>query len=272
MEAIVPTIYGSQLYNSLLLDIPFMYQPYSTINETLSINTGAINYSQAYKPSLNYIAIGNGGHKIISGNTGVGEPQPIQHLSTDACLFNILPFVIRPQNNDLSALEQANYALKTSRVIGNIAYFLYYLKVLNANSLTASNTLNTITNGNVISQPFVPSISNIYPTPPNLNNNQATQIAPVLVKNEVSLNFTLSPAEIQDFLQVTQIVPEAANIAIISEMALCSGVFDTALGDVIGVQPNIFISTFFPLAFNMNSLDYSFSLGNTQPLFQLVAG
>lgn len=273
MESIVPTVYGSQIYNSAVLDLLYYYQQYSTINEALSINSNAIQFgTQAYNPILKYIAIGNGGHKIVSGNNGIGEPEPIQHLATDANLFNILPFVIVPQNNDLSSIQQANYALKTSRVINNISYFLYYLKIVQESDLVLSTTINSVTNGQTVTQPFVPSLSNIYPTPSTLNPNQNYQAVPTTIKNAINLNFNLSSTDIQYFQQVCQIVPEAYNIDIISEIALCTGVFDDTLGDVIGVQPAVFINTFFPIAFNLNQLSYQFSLGNTLPLYQLTNG
>lgn len=272
MESIVPTVYGSQIYNCSILDLPFYYQPQSTINEALSINSGAINYQQPYTPTLKYIAIGNGGHKIVNGNNGIGIPDPIQHLTTDANLYNILPFVIVPQTNDLTAEEQTNYALKTSRIINNVSYFLYYLKVIDTSNLSLVTTINSTVNNETVAQPFVPGIANIYPTPPNLSNNGNYQLVPNTVKNSINVNFLLNSTDIANFLNVVEIVPEAYNIGIISEIALCTGVWDSLLNDVIGVQPAIFIDTFFPLAFNMNQLNYQFSIGNTQALYQLTNG
>lgn len=272
MEPIVQTVYGSQIYNANILDLDYFYQPDTTINEALSINSGAIDYTQGYNPKLKYIAIGNGGHKIVEGNNGIGIPKPIQHLSTDANLYNILPFVIRPQSNDLSVEEQANYALKTSRVINNISYFLYYLKVINTEGINLSTVINNVQNNQTVSQPFTPNVANIYPTPPILSNNENYQVVPTTIKNSFNVSFLLNSTDIANFQQVTQIVPEAYNIAIISEMAICTGVFDSTLGDVVGVQPSIFIATFFPIAFNLNELNYQFSLGNTQPLYQLQNG
>ncbi len=272
MESIVPTIYGSQIYNSAILDLPYYYQPESTINEALSINSGAINYQQAYSPLLKYIAIGNGGHKIVNGNNGIGIPDPIQHSVTDANLYNILPFVIVPQTNDLSAAEQANYALKTSRIINNVSYFLYYLKLINSTDLVLATTLNNTVNNETVSQPFIPGVANIYPTPPNLSNNENYQLVPNTIKNSISVNFLLNSTDIANFLTVCQLVPEAYNVDIISEIALCTGVWDSTLNDVIGVQPAIFIATFFPLAFNMSELNYQFSIGNTLPLYNLANG
>ena len=270
MEAIVPTFYGVKLYNSLLLGEPYLFEQYTTINEALSINSTFLTPGQAFTPTLNYIAIGNGGHRFVLGNSGNGKPQVVQHSSADANLYNILPFVMRPQNNDLTPAEQANYALKTSRTIANVAYFLYYLKVINSSSLTSQDSINTISNNNVISTPFTPTISNLYPTPPVINNNQPSRVAREYLKSASSVSFTLSASEIQDFLQVVQLLPEANNTPIISEMALCSGMFDSTLGDVVGVQPNTFLSVFFPVPFNIGSLNYSFSLGNTRPLYQLT--
>ena len=270
MEAIVPTLSGVELCNSLLLGAPYLFKQYTTINEALSINSGALSPGQAFTPTLNYVAIGNGGHRIVQGNSNVGMPKVIQHSSTDSNLYNILPFVIRPQTNDLSVAEQANYALKTSRTIGNVAYFLYYLKILNASTSLVQNSLNTVSGNSVVSEPFIPSISNLYPSPPPINNNQPNRLAKQYVKNANNTSFTLSSAEIQEFLQVVQILPEANNTPIISEMALCSAMYDSTLGDVVGVQPNIFISVFFPAPFNIGSLNYNYSLGNTRPLYQLT--
>ena len=272
MEAIVQSIYGNQIYNSSILDLPYYYQKNTTINEALSINNSAIDYNNTpYTPLLKYLAIGNGGHKVVEGNNGLGEPEPIQHLSTDANLYNILPFVIVQQNQDLSTAEQANYALKTSRVINGISYFLYYLRKIQTTDIALVTTENNVSNGEIVSKSFTPTIANLYPTPPLLNNNDPYTLVPSTIKAAINVNFSLTSTEISYFMEVINIVPEARSIGIISEVALCTGVWDNTLGDVIGVQPAIFINTFFPLAFNMSSLNYQFSLGSTKPLYNLTA-
>src|SRR5690606_18437856 len=115
------------LQTCMLSGLPFVVKPNTTLNERFDIESGTLP-ANGVLPTLHYMGIGNGGHKMVVGAGGMSKPEPIQHLATDASAFNPIPFVIREPINDLTPAERANYALRKETIINGTAYVSYYLR------------------------------------------------------------------------------------------------------------------------------------------------
>ncbi len=279
MENIVRTIYGSTLQTAQLMGLPYVVKPYSTLNEKLAINATELITSTDV-PTMRYAAIGNGGHQMVAGANGISRPMIVQHRTTDAALYNQLPFVLRELTNDLDPTTRANYALRRIETHNGISYAAYYLRRLDMTNTTADMEYRTVSKGVTVSTEFVPNNSNLNPTPPALSNTGTNVVTGDYVTATAKVNFSMSAAEVAEFMNVCNIIYGDPSYAIISEIALCSGVDKMLNGDfngvtisyneAIAVQINSLISAFFAMEFSNSGINYLFDMGATEPLYVLT--
>lgn len=286
MEQIVRTVYGAYLQTVQLMDLNFSKMPHTTLNEKFGINQNA-TLPQGVIPTLNYAAIGNGGHQMVIGANNISVPQPLQHLPTDAALYNQLPFVLRLPTNDLTAAQQANYRLRKNVSYNGRTYIAYYLKSLNLSQTAASINTNvpqlmykTVQNGTVTSTPFTPTTANLNPTPPTTTTSGAVSTTGNYVSASSQVPFVLDSFDLAEYSNVANIIYGDPAYAIISEIALCSGLDQPASGtfngvaqnytDAVAVQVMNFISTFYPVQFMQDNINILFDVGAVEPLFSLT--
>lgn len=286
MEQIVRTVYGAYLQTVQLMDLNFSLMPHTSLNEKFGINQNA-TLPQGAVPTLNYAAIGNGGHQMVIGANNISVPEPLQHLPTDAALYNQLPFVLRLPTNDLTAAQQANYRLRKNVSYNGRAYIAYYLKSLNLSQTAASINTNvpqlmykTVQNGTVTSTPFTPTTANLNPTPPTTTTAGAVSTTGNYVSASSQVPFVLDNFDLTEYSNVANIIYGDPAYAIISEIALCSGLDQPATGtfngvaqnytDAVAVQIMNFISTFYPVQFMQDNINILFDVGAVEPLFSLT--
>lgn len=280
MENTVRTVYSAYLQTCLLLNRPVVLLPGTTLNEKLGVQSGVL-FGQDETPNLGYAAIGNGGHKMVMGANGISRPEPVQHLATDAALYNQIPFILRTLNNDITAVEREKYALRRVEEHGGISYIAYYLKRLNFSNVSAQMDYKTVNSGVTTTTPFVPNNSNLNPIPPNLANTGVNVTTGDYVSATAKIPFTLNTDEVEEVINVSNIIYGDSGYAIISEIALCSGVDKIVaaagagggnfnLNESIGTQVASFVNGFFAMNFSNAGLAISFDLGATEPLFILT--
>ena len=279
-ENITRTIYSSFLQTCKLLNLPYQMQVNTTLNELFGIQNG-VAPSSTEIPSMRYWAIGNGGHRLSTGSDGISIPQPIQHLATDAALYNHLPFVLRETTNDLSVSARANYALRKQEVHNGITYIAYYLKRMTLDTVTPHMQYVTVSNGVSNVTVFIPNSANLNPVPPALSSTGVNVVTGDYVKATAVLGMTLSASDIAELLNVSTIIYSKPDYAIISEIALCSGLDKliqvTGTGnatfnfmEAIAVQVVSHINTFFPLVYSGNSVEILLDVGSVEPLYLLT--
>lgn len=286
MEQIVRTVYGAYLQTVQLMGLKFALTPHTSLNEKYGINDTA-TLPNGVTPTLNYVAIGNGGHQMVMGANNISVPQPVQHLPTDAALYNQLPFVLRLPSNDLTTAQQANYRLRKNVTYNGQAYIAYYLKTLNLTQVSASVNLNvpqlmfkTVQNGTVTSTPFAPTTANLNPTPPTTTTTGAVSTTGNYVSAASQVPFLLNSFDLAEFSNVANIIYGDPAYAIISEIALCSGIDIATSGtfnslaqnytDVAAAQVMNFISTFYPVQFMQDNINVLFDVGAVEPLFTVT--
>jgi hypothetical protein len=285
MEYNTRTIYGAYLQTVQLMQLPFNLLPYSTLNQKFSINESVV-VPAAPIPFLNYFAIGNGGYSLTVGANNIPLLTPIQHLPTDAALYNQMPFVLRLPSNDLTPAQMVNYRLRTLVTYGNVEYVAYYLKTLNLNTVgsgavvnTPSTLYNTVANGTTTSTAFIPTESNLNPTPPTILPGGAVSTNGNYVSAVAIVPVVLDAFDISEYQNVANIIYGSTDYAIISEMAICSGLDYTTTGvfngttqtytDAIAVQIMMFLGKYYAVNFTTSGINIDLDIGALEPLFSL---
>lgn len=280
MENIVRTIYGSYLQTCNLLGLPFSRKANTTLNEKFNIQADTLP-TMSDMPKTRYYGIGNGGHRMSVGADGIAKPQPIQHRSTDAALFNHLPFVLREPQNDLANTERANYGLRREEMWNGVRYIAYYLKRIPTSTVVAEMEYKTVTNGTTNTTPFVPDSSNLNPTPPELSPTGVNVTTGDYTTASAKISLALSAWEVEELLNVARIIYDDENAAIISEICLVSGIDKVVqvpgvgtsvlnFNEVICAQVVSHLNSFFALAFSKNGTEMILDVGATEPLYKLA--
>jgi hypothetical protein len=278
METVSRTIYSSYLQTVLLTGLPFRMAINSTLNELFGIQN---NIAPVVTPTLGYYAIGNGGHKMTIGANGLAKVDPIQHSGTDAALYNHIPFVLRDINNDIDSAARALYALRRIETHNGKQYIAYYLKRLSLANVIPDMEFISIANGVQTTTAFVPNNSNLNPTPPALNNSGVNIVTGDYVAASAKVDVALSADDISELINAATIVYGDPSYAIISEIALCSGVDKIVqspaagntvinFNEAICVQVLSFINSFYALEFNTAGIDTLLDIGCSEPILNLI--
>ncbi len=278
MDNIVRTVYSSYLQTCGLMKLPFELKANTTLNEKFAVQAGVAPTADEV-PGLGYFAIGNGGHKYITGAGGISVPEPVQHRATDAALFNHLPFVLREPELDLSPAQRANYAMRKQVTYNAKSYWAYYLKRFSRVNVKAAMEYRVVNNGATVASPFVPNSSNLNPTPPDLATSGVNVVSGEYVASTAKFELNLSNEDVAELLHVAQIMYGDDAYAIISEIALCTGVDKTVsaagvsgnfnFNEVIAAQVASFVSIHSAVKFSQNGLQIILDVGAVEPMFNI---
>lgn len=277
MEIITRTVYGAALQTAQLTGKPFQLVANTTLNEKLGILTSPTISLNEY-PRLKYVVIGNGGHGIKNGGTNMVAPVPLQHRTSDAGLFNMLPFALRHVSEDLNAGQRARYCLRSQKEYNGEQYYAYWGRRLPADSATVQLNHKAVSGGNTTVTPFVPNSSNLSPVPPDLQNNGTNVATGDYLTATLATQFNLDSFDIAEILKVATIINGDDDFAIISEIGLVTaverqiGVQTTGGGtvnfdEIAAAQIHTHITRFTPLKFSAAGVNNTYNLGATEPLF-----
>lgn len=276
MENIVRTAYGSALQTSLFSGIPYVMQANTTLNEKFGILAG-VAPAEGITPVAKYYCIGNAGHQLASGTGGIPLIESVQHTAEDAALYNHLPFILRATNNDISSSVQASYALRKQIVVNGLNYFAYYLKRIDTSAAVTNVTLQTNNGGTITSTNFVPTSANLSPTPPVVNSVGTNLLLAQYLNCSATLPISLTQQECTELLNAALILYGDVRYAIISEMAICSGVDriitlgnGSSFNEAIAVQVASFISSMHVIQFTSTGINGTFNLGTSDPALTLT--
>lgn len=275
MEIIVRAAASALIRTATAVGKPVIPPANSTLNQKFDVQA-SIALTETEIPVNKYVFIGNGGHRMITGAGGVSYPEVIRHLARHSGLYNHLPFVMRLVTDDIPATQRAQYRIRKIETHDQKSYVCYYGKLLDTSATTPALELRTITDGVTTSQPFNYTLSDLSPTPPAAGSSGVTDTEGDYIASTAKIPFIMTAADVDEFLNVANILYGTDNLAIISEIALASGVDRAVSGDfngtsasyteVIGCQINSFIGLFFAAKFNNNGLRVNFDLGSVEPL------
>lgn len=262
----------------MLLNLKYQMAENTTLNEKFGVQAG-IAPGAGIIPPLGYFAIGNGGHKLSVGANGLTKTDPVQHIATDAALFNHLPFVLRELSNDIDAVERTKYAIRRKEVYNNVTYVAYYLKRLDLSNVTASTELINVKDGVQTVTAFTPNSSNLNPTPQTLSSTGVNIATGDYVSATAKLTIKFTKAEVAELLNVANIIYGDPGYSIISEILLCTGVDKVVqtfgdgtntinFNEAIAVQAASFINTFFALEYTNDGCEAALDVGICEALLK----
>lgn len=279
MEHVTRTLWFSDLQSAMVRGAAYKWLKYTTLNEKFNVLPLQYPGAQAYT-KLGYIALGRGGLGMETGADGQNYPKILQHKSTDAALFNHMPFSLRLLDNDLPAQYRARYALRQQVEYNGTAYWAYWLKRVDFSQADTDLFLKqTLADGTVTTTDVVPDESNLNPTPTDLTESGTNLLSGYSVIASTIISLPLDDFDIAEIRAASQIITQAADRAIVSELALCTGadqVINASSGtgtfpftEAMGVQIATFVQALYPLDYINESLTDNLELGISEPLFQL---
>jgi hypothetical protein len=258
------------------LGIPFVLEKNTTLNELLSIQADRVPDANVY-PTLGYLALGNGG--LAASLLGDGNLVMVPKIfePTNAAPYSPIPLILRALGDDLTPDQRKNYALRRLEQRNNVTYIAYYLKRIDKKDLKAGMFLTTVVDGVKNTVPFVPTSAVLHPTPPVISNPGVITADGSYVSASAPLNVVLDQVDTEELMNVFNILYQNPNAAIISELALCSGLDLTVqvsdpggntfnMAEAIAVQVNDFVNIGAPLQFNADGVKFSMDIGATEPL------
>lgn len=276
MKTTITTLYGGQLMNTLAFKRPFKLVPNTTINEKLEVQAG-IAPSAGELPGIQYICIGNRGHRNRTGPDGQPYTSDQQHQPVDAGLFNFLPFVLVPIDQDLTTAQQGRYAGRKLHVFGGKNYVGYWIRRLDTSKADPEMRLNTVDGKNVSSKPFVPTSDNLNPVPVDISSTEVNTSSGQYVSSESTVEVVFTAEEVEMIVQACRIMYDNEGYAVVSELALVSGVdrkirapgngtqtFDFM--EVIAAQICAILSTYHNLPAANNGFKETLNMGITEPM------
>lgn len=279
MELNTRTVYSADLQTNLLLELPHVIVPFTTLNERFDIQAGIPPTLGDY-PHMGYMAIGNGGHRMVVGAGGLSKPEPIQHEATDAAPYSPIPFVLRLPAEDLTSAERINYALRKEVTFQGLTYIAYYLRRIDLSGVSTQMEYRTVQDGQTVVTPFVPNNSNLNPTPPDITNSGVNVTTGDYVTASAKVTISLTAWEATELLNVAKVMYDDESYAIVSEIALVTGVDKVVpvsgptgsfnFNEVIAAQCASFIAAFYAIRFSQQGIDINLDVGASEPLFRLV--
>lgn len=233
MANAISTIYGASLQAAHLRSLPLDYPENTTLNQKFNIYPDSVP-TVGTLPTMKYFAIGRGGHRHVVGGDGAPLNQLEWHRASHSALYSHLPFVVRPIANDLSAGERENYALRRVETHNAEQHYVYYLKRMIPGTDSPKLLLTTFENGIPTTTPYVPSSEDLNPTPPELDPDGSVPVSGQYLSATSPVSLTLTAVDISELINAVSIIYGNTAYAMISEVALVSGVDRTVTIDVNG--------------------------------------
>jgi len=275
MQKIVPTQLSNYLQVSSFLDTPFQQFEDTTLNQKFDIQAGAL-LPPGSRPALKFYTIGIGGHGYTMGPNSIPLSQVIDHSSGDAGLYQHLPFVLRPINDDLTAGERSRYCLRKIIEVDGTNYVAYYGKRLNMTGVIPKMTKRTIVDDQTVIEEYVYTEANLSPTPPEIPNTGAVTTSNEYLATSAVIPMPFTEADVAELYNVAEIIFGDRRMAVISEFGFCTAVdadvsINTPAGAVtfketICAQIATIISGHYEMIYNSKGFDFNLEVGAVQPL------
>jgi hypothetical protein len=299
---ITRTVYGATIQTVRALGMKHVVVEYTTINQAINeptiinkLPTPLTRGMEIYDPYdfdkdsnnifTQYLVVGNGGHENINNpNDAVPYSIPVPHKATDSGLFNLMPFILRKADDDLTVAERRKYALRRTVEVDGVLYAAYYARKIEFPRTTPEITITKIVDGESVVETFVPTINNLRP----VKYAQETEYKGAYATVSSFVQLVWDENDIQDAKDACRIMFGNERMAIISELAICSAVekpikqrYPSEAGsaqtpinvpantffEAVACQVNVHITTYIPLSYADQEYTLSLNLGATEPLF-----
>lgn len=272
---VVRTGFSSLNQTNQKLGLPTEVLPNSTLNQKLGI-------AESLTPSANdslitrYVVIGNMGHDFIRGQNGRPKWIAVHHLPRHASLYNMMPFVLRPINDDLSPAERIKYRLRRVEQHRGSSWVAYYGRVLDLTGTKSTLEYRRVQDGVTTSVPHIPTLEDLSPVPPTLVAGEAVLTTGDYLATTAKCPFTMNKQDMEYFQQACEIIEGESGFDIISEIGVVQGIDRTISAEVNGIQQNIteviyaqitsFISAAWIASQSTDGATAMLDIGNVEPM------
>lgn len=278
MKQVTRTAWGAGVQNHLYLGLPYQRVKHTTLNEKLDILADEDPTVTEY-PKLGYFCIGAGGHRVEMIN-GMPAIVPEQHSAVDAAPFSMIPLIMREPNNDISPTKRASYILRKEINVNGTTYIAYYGRRLDTSKMKIRYELVQIVDGKETVTPYVPDSSNLNPKPKPISPNGVVVLDAEHVRVTTDISIIFDSSDTAELRNVANLLFNNEYLAIVSEIALCSGVDrDITLNDpnqgkftfkeAISVQCCHFNATYHSAITSNEGFTIGLSVGSGEPLLTL---
>jgi len=267
----VKTIYGS--YLEQVRDKGGVWAPmvYSTLNEHYDVHPDEPLPQGSY-PTESYIMVGRGAHRGSLDSNNLFVVDVADHKPTDADMFDAMPFIVRPIDADLTAVQRTQYGLRKLISVSGVDYFAYYLKRIAATDQTDTVIeVNTIVDNIVSSVEYVPTPAQLDPVPVILANDVATATTGTSISVKTVTSIPVDAATVQELINSATILFGDTRYASISEIAVVTsyilpvtstaGNVNVTYDEAIGAQVSVFIPSNTTLPLSLDGFDIQYSMG-----------
>ncbi len=312
------TAIGASIQTSRGLGLKHNIQDFTTLNQAINERTIIANLPEPITMGMEvlpvydyqtdsdllssqYLCIGNGGHKVITGgnSTGTGSSVnngttnaipftvPVEHQATDTGLYNMIPFLGRTVAKGLTIAERRDYGLRRTIMKNGELWEFYFARKLKRDRLTPTINITHVVDGESSTAEFVPTINNLKPVHPTEDTSYNGSYATVTVPVEV----VWDERQIQDIRDACRVLYGTENVAIISELSICSGVekpivqkypnsgpqtpvnvATNTFFEAVACQVVMHITTYIPINFSEREYKLEMDFGATEPLYGVKAG
>lgn len=204
---------------------PYSVDPSTTLNSKYNILPAV---SQSGIKDKRYLGLGIGGTVADdNGEVDVGLRQRDMSLID---LYSGIPFVARPQSNDLSSVDRQKYRLRKETTIGGVPYVLYYLKDITEVVNNSTEILKLKSADGMVDTVY----SHGDETPPITGT--------VYFDAELKVYIVLTEEEVDDLRSVLELMYPTDEITEITEVGIYTGTdFQTPDG-IEAVDVQLFMS------------------------------
>ena len=271
-------IYGLDFQTRLMFGLDTTPEENESLNELWGVHPDLTPRPTDKPPFIQYFAIGNKGHRNVVIGDGYQSTELNQHRTSDAGLFEYVPFIARRIADDLSTEERRNYGMRVPREINGEAWVLYYFKVIDLSSTAVEKTKVTVNNGVETIEPFNAESSDLTPTPPDVPNPGNNPVNGTTLFALANVPIHLTALELSEVRTACELVFGNTAYAHISEIQLIRATKRPAelldinfqgtgvnYDEAIQAVGCFFISGSWPIRF-MDELDFTIDGGGGVPL------
>lgn len=268
------TVIGAQLQTAKHLNLPYTVLPNTTINEKYNNHADAALGEGEYPVNF-YLGISQVGVKVEDDGDLLTKITPIPFRSRFLDLYKPLPFITRPLTSDLTPQERAKYRMRVVKEINGTIYALYYLLPIDLSFSSIVPIKTRIVNGELIQEEFIPTLDDLNPTPPVIDNNQQNITSNVFYSTRSNVNIEISEELFSEIANSALIINGDSLKSVIKQIGIytgldrvVSGTFSTGTSnytDAVVVQLNGAIPTFLTHELMRGNNTITFDIGATEP-------
>jgi hypothetical protein len=214
-------VYGISLQLSQINGSPYEILPNTTLNEKFNIKSNVKLTKDVY-PTIKYFALGVGGSEVA---TGIDAYNFSKHKSTDAALFEHIPFVMRTVDEDLLPIEKAKYRFRKTEIINGVEYICYYLKVIDTKSMSQGFYIVSVNEGSASLSVFDTNTDEfLNPIPRDPSKGMTDLNNTKYISAVANLKFSLYKNELEEINEILKIRYGESHTKGLTEIGICSGV------------------------------------------------